>query len=90
MNSRAARERELDTSLQGREQTKTKRTVTIPAAAKEENDELLCALDEIGELVPDQRKETPQPKPHGGKSLVRPSLFDGKGSWEDLISSSRC
>ena len=40
-------------------------------------------LDEITELVSHRRKETPECKPQSGKPLVRPSMFDGKGSWED-------
>ena len=34
-------------------------------------------------MVSHRRKETPECKPQSGKPLVRPSMFDGKGSWED-------
>ena len=77
------RERELGTSPHGREKNKTKERLTVPAAEQEETDELSCALDEKRELVSHRRKETPECKPQSGKPLVRPSMFDGKGSWED-------
>ena len=55
--------------------------LTVPA---EGSDEVLRSLDKISELVSERSQESPEkPQRSTRKPLVRPSTFDGKGSWED-------